>query len=73
MEIPIRRAVIGDAPQLGKLLQRIGWFEAFRSRDLKDSIAQVESRLRQCLADTSHAVYIAEWHQGEIAGYASVH
>lgn len=73
MEIPIRRAVIGDAPQLAKLLQRIGWFEAFRSRDLQDSIAQVESRLRQCLADTSHSVYIAEWPHGEIAGYASVH
>ena len=73
MEIPIRRAVIDDAPELAKLLRGIGWFESFRSRDLKDSVAQVESRLRQCLADSSHSVYVAERPSGEIAGYASVH
>jgi GNAT superfamily N-acetyltransferase len=73
MEIPIRRAIIDDAPQLAKLLQEIGWFEAFRGRDLKDSVAQVESRLRECLADSSHSVYVAESPRGEVAGYGSVH
>lgn len=73
MEIPIRRAIIDDAQQLAKLLQEIGWFEAFRGRDLKDSVAKVESRLRECLADSSHSVYVAEQPGGEIAGYASVH
>jgi len=73
MEIPIRRAVIDDAPQLARLLQEIGWFEAFRGRDLKDSVTMVESRLRQCLNDASHSVYVAQWPSGAIAGYASVH
>ena len=73
MEIPIRRAVIDDAPQLARLLQEIGWFEAFRDRDMKDSVTMVEGRLRQCLNDASHSVYVAQWPSGEIAGYASVH
>jgi len=73
MEIPIRRAVIDDAPRLARLLQGIGWFEAFSSREFKDSVSQVESRLRQCLADDSHSIFLAEWPHGEIAGYGSVH
>ena len=73
MEIKIRKAVIDDAAQLAKLLQEIGWFEAFSSRELKDSIARVEGRLRQCLADDSHSIYVAESPHGEIAGYGSVH
>jgi len=73
MEIAIRRAVVEDAPQLAKLLQEIGWFEAFRGRDLQDSVAQVEKRLRQCLADDSRSVHVAEWPHGKIAGYGSVH
>jgi hypothetical protein len=38
MEIPIRKAVIDDAPGIAKLLQGIGWFEAFSSREFKDSV-----------------------------------
>jgi len=73
MEIPIKKAVIDDAPRLAKLLQGIGWFEPFSTREFKDSVSQVESRLRQCLADDSHSIYVAEWPHGEIAGYGSVH
>lgn len=73
MEIAIRKAVIADAPQLAKLLQEIGWFAAFSGRDLKESVAKVESQLRECLADASHSVYIAEWPSGDLAGYVSVH
>jgi GNAT superfamily N-acetyltransferase len=73
MEIPIRKAVIDDAAQLAKLLQEIGWFEAFSSREFTDSVARVEGRLRQGLADDSHSTYVAEWPHGEIAGYGSVH
>lgn len=54
MEIPIRKAVIDDAPRLAKLLQGMGWFEAFSRQEFKDSVRRVESRLRQCLADDSH-------------------
>jgi GNAT superfamily N-acetyltransferase len=73
MEIPIRKAVIDDAPGIAKLLQGIGWFEAFSSREFKDSVTRVESRLRQCRADDSHSIYVAEAPHGEIAGYGSVH
>ena len=73
MEIPIRKAGIDDAAQLAKLLQGIGWFAAFSSRDFKDSVARVEDRLRQCLADDSHSTFVAESPDGEIAGYGSVH
>ena len=73
MEIAIRKAGFDDAPGIAKLLQSIGWFEAFSSREFKDSVTQVESRLRQCLADDSHSIYVAEAPHGEIAGYGSVH
>ena len=73
MEIPNRKAVFEDAPGITKLLQAIGWFGAFSSREFKDSVTRVEDRLRQCLADDSHSIYVAESPHGEIAGYGSVH
>ena len=73
MEIPIRKAVFDDAAEIAKLLQGIGWFEAFSSREFEDSVTRVEDRLRQCLADDSHSIYVAESPHGEIAGYGSVH
>jgi GNAT superfamily N-acetyltransferase len=73
METPIRKAVIDDAAGLAKLLQGIGWFEAFSSGEFKNSVRRVESRLRQCLADDSHSIYVAESPHGEISGYGSVH
>ncbi len=73
MEIPIRKAVFDDAAGIAKLLQGIGWFEAFSSREFKDSVTRVEGRLRQCLADDSHSIYVAESPHREIAGYGSVH
>ena len=73
MEIPIRKAVIDDAPRLAELLRGIGWFEPFNTREFKDSISRVENQLRQCLSDDGHSVYVAEWPHGEFAGYGSVH
>lgn len=73
MDIPIRNATLDDARQLAVLLQEIGWFEAFNSGNTEASRARVEARLMQCLADSSHSVFVAEWPAGEIAGYGSVH
>ena len=73
MEVPIRKAAVADAPQLAELLQSIGWFDAFNRGELNDSIARVESGLRQCARDDSHSIYVAEWPQGRIAGYVSAH
>lgn len=73
MEILVRKAVVRDAQQLAKLLQGIGWFDAFSNREFADSAAQVEIQLRRCLADESHSIYVAESPRGEVAGYGSVH
>ena len=73
MDFAIRKAAADDAHQLALLLGGIGWFEAFETATLDASIARVSARLRQCLADASHSVYVAEGPGGEIAGYGSVH
>lgn len=73
MDFAIRKATVYDAYQLALLLQGIGWFEAFNSGNIDASTARVGAPLRQCLADASHSVYLAETPTGEIAGYSSVH
>lgn len=73
MEVRIRRATLDDARHLALLLQGIGWFAAFKGGDIDDSTAQVQARLRECLADSSHSVYVAESPSEEIVGYGSVH
>jgi GNAT superfamily N-acetyltransferase len=73
MAFAIRKAAADDAHQLALLLGGIGWFEAFESETIDASVARVSARLRQCLADASHSVYVAESPGGEIAGYGSAH
>jgi GNAT superfamily N-acetyltransferase len=73
MDVTIRRATLDDAHRLAHLLQGIGWFAAFKGGDIDDSTAQVRERLRECLADSSHSVNVAESPSGEIVGYGSVH
>ena len=73
MEARIRKAAVADALQLAELLRNIGWFDAFNQGALDDSVARVESGLRQCLKDNSHSIYVAELPQGKIAGYGSAH
>jgi GNAT superfamily N-acetyltransferase len=73
MDVSIRRVGTGDAVQLAELLRGMAWFDVLRSQTLEDSVAQVEKRIRQCLADDSHSIYVAERSEGKIAGYGSVH
>jgi hypothetical protein len=73
MELAIRKATLAVARQLARLLQGIGWFEAFKSADLEASTARVGARLRECFADKSHSIYVAEVQPLAIVGYGSVH
>jgi GNAT superfamily N-acetyltransferase len=73
MDVTIRKATLEDARQLALLLQGMGWFEAFNDADIEVSTERVSARLRQCFADGSHAIYVAETPEGEIIGYGSVH
>ena len=72
MDIAIRKAAVDDAHSLAFLLQDIGWFDAFNSGNVAALTTRVSERLEQCLADSSHSVFVAE-SAGEIAGYGSVH
>jgi len=73
METTVRKAAVADAAQLADLLRSIESFDAIRKMSFEQSLAQVEKRLRQCMADDSHSVYVAEWPEEKIAGYGSVH
>ena len=73
MNTAIRKATQDDAGRLAALLKGIGWFDRFNSADTDELAAQVGERLRQCLADGSHLVLVAENSAGEIIGYSSVH
>jgi GNAT superfamily N-acetyltransferase len=68
----LRKATIEDAAPLALLLRQIGWFEAFKSESVDDSIRRVRSELELCLADGSHSVYVAQT-DDRIIGYVSVH
>ncbi|HKY06803.1 MAG TPA: GNAT family N-acetyltransferase [Candidatus Binatia bacterium] len=73
MNTAIRKATPDDAGRLAALLKRIGWFDRFNNLDVEELAGQVGDRLRQCLADGSHLVLVAETSGGEIIGYGSVH
>lgn len=73
MAIQIRKASQRDASQLAELLLDIGWFEALNSKPLETVSRQVESRIKQCLADGSHSIYVAQSAIDQLVGYSSVH
>jgi GNAT superfamily N-acetyltransferase len=73
MAMQIRKAVSGDATGLAELLLDIGWFDALNGKPIESIAAQVEQRIARCLADESHALYVAVTSDNEIAGYGSVH
>ena len=73
MNTAIRKATVDDARKLAVLLNEIGWFARFNTGQIDQLALQVEERLRQCMADGSHSVLVAEEPGGEITGYGSVH
>lgn len=69
----IRKVKESDYNQLIDLLNNIGWFSETLSRPkelLKDKFFK---DISLCLKDDSHSLYVAEGHENNILGYASVH
>ncbi len=69
----IRRATIADTDRLTDLLIGLQHFRRLEGVPRAAVLAQVSRHLGLCLADDSHAVYIAETGEGAIAAYAAVH
>lgn len=69
----IRKAHRTDSPALATLIRELGLFAHINAEDAEVTAARVSDHLAFCLADDSHAVYVAENEAGEIMGYVSVH
>jgi GNAT superfamily N-acetyltransferase len=69
----LRKAALDDAEPLAVLIKEIGWFELLNRETLGDATRRVRDRLEACLADGSHAVFVAESDEKKIVGYVSVH
>lgn len=73
MTVQIRKANAQDAQSLAELLREIGWFEGFKHEPLDVASRRVRLRIEQCLADSSHSIFVAASSDGKIVGYGSVH
>ena len=73
MDIMVRRAKLGDADGITTILRELKWFETINSETFKASKTRVTNRLKLCMADESHSVYVAEGDDSRVMGYASVH
>jgi GNAT superfamily N-acetyltransferase len=69
----IRPATAQDAAAVAGILREVGWFDDVRA----EPPAQTEDRARHYLAECSThaeaAVFVAEGHDGEVLGFATVH
>lgn len=72
MEIQIRNAVPSDAEAIAKILQELGWHDWVKSTPHEKVVAQIQLSIRQCDADQSHSVYVAEA-ENNVIGYITVH
>jgi GNAT superfamily N-acetyltransferase len=72
-EASIRPAHLEDAPRLAAFLKGMNYFHRLGALSLEEVEAQVRRHLALCLADGSHAVYLAEDSAGRLLGYANVH
>ena len=73
MEIKIRKARIEDAGGIAAVVRGLPWITRFDAETVETTTRRIAHHLELCLADDSHAVYVAENADGEIAGYVAVH
>lgn len=69
----IRRATVADAPALADLQRALAMFSSLEGEAPEATRTRVARQLDRCLADDSHAVFVAQAADGEVAGYAAVH
>ncbi len=73
MQINIRLAALTDAVAIADLLRGLYMFARLQAEPPEDTRRFVAAQLARCMADDSHAVYVAEDETGTLTGYASVH
>jgi len=71
--VNLRKVSIDDAGELASLLKGVGWFEFLNKLSDDQAREHVRMQLQKCLADDSHAAYVAESDDGNIIGYVSAH
>lgn len=69
----IRKALLGDAPALTRLLRGLRWFKRMASEPPETTAANVARHLEQSLEDDSHSIYVAEESGGGMVGYVAIH
>lgn len=73
MDIMVRRATLADVNGISTILRELQWFPTVDSEDYKATKTRVIERLKMCMADDSHSVYVAEGDDSRVMGYANVH
>ena len=71
--IAVRPATLDDVEPLAQLLRGIGWFAAMENETAAETAVRVSHHLALCLADDSHAIFVAENEAGRVVGYTAVH
>ena len=69
----IRKTTVNDAGAICQLLRQLNWFPRFTTTPPGELEAPVRQHIARCLADDSHSTYVAEQHEGDLAGYIAVH
>ena len=73
VSVKLRKVSIDDAGEIAALLKSIGWFEFLNKLSDDRAREHVRIQLQRCLADDSHAAYVAQSDNGETIGYVSAH
>ncbi len=73
MEIKIRKAGPTDVPALTELLRSLGLFAHINAETPQATEERVRKHLALCLSDDSHLILVAQFPEGELAGYCAVH
>ncbi len=73
MEIQIRKAQAADVPALTELLRSLGLFAHINAETPQVTEERVRKHLALCLSDDSHLILVAQFLEGELAGYCAVH
>jgi GNAT superfamily N-acetyltransferase len=73
MEILIRKAEPQDTPAIAELVRSLSLFAHITAETAQATQARVARHLALCLADDSHAVFVAQDPGGQVVGYGAVH
>lgn len=72
MTFHIRKAQLQDAAEIARVVRDVGWFAHINVEAPEATIERIGQLLALCIADDSHAVYVAEIEE-LVVGYVAVH